>query len=144
HDWLWTTIGRGGQPYEFDSFRVFIWSLRHHRYETVYIEKDVKGYYPVEVSTAPVSKGKATMEVPAFSVVAEDDDGKLYRTTYAFSGNRVRVASRTPYGGTPEMTDLRRAGSVAAPVRPAMPGGRQSWTGRLRQSVARWRRRWFK
>jgi len=24
--WLWTTIGGGTQPYDFDSFRVFVWS----------------------------------------------------------------------------------------------------------------------
>ena len=46
HNWLWTTIRKSGLPYEFDNFRFFIWSLRHHRYETVYIERDVIGHYP--------------------------------------------------------------------------------------------------
>ena len=49
NNWLWTTINKGGQPYEFDSFRVFVWSLRHHRYETAYIERNVVGHYPVQV-----------------------------------------------------------------------------------------------
>ena len=49
NNWLWTTITKGGQPYDFDSFRVFVWSLRHHRYETAYIERNVVGHYPVEV-----------------------------------------------------------------------------------------------
>ncbi len=51
-NWLWTTITKGGQPYEFDSFRVFVWSLKHHRYETAYIERNVAGHYPVCVTNA--------------------------------------------------------------------------------------------
>ena len=45
--WLWTTIGAGTEPYDFDSFRVFVWSQRHHHYETAYIERNLKGYAPV-------------------------------------------------------------------------------------------------
>src|SRR5512140_1860897 len=32
--WLWTTSVSRTAPYDFDSFRVFTWSLRRHRYET--------------------------------------------------------------------------------------------------------------
>ncbi len=42
NDWLWTTITKGLEPYEFDSFRVFVWSQRRHRYETAYIERNVR------------------------------------------------------------------------------------------------------
>ena len=68
NNWLWTTITKGGQPYEFDSFRVFVWSLKHHRYETAYIERNVVGHYPVQV----INSGST----PSFSVVVEGVDGR--------------------------------------------------------------------
>ena len=90
-NWLWTTIGTGQFPYEFDSFRVFVWSIKHHRYETAYIERNVRGHYPVLTENRPGEDEKA------FSVVLEDKDGKLIKRTYAFSGYRVHLASKEPY-----------------------------------------------
>ena len=90
HHWLWTTRSRDLRPYEFDSFRVFIWSVRRQRYETVYIERNIIGYYPVEVEQATGSSG-----LPGFSLLIRDkDDGELYRRTYEFSGYRVRLLNK--------------------------------------------------
>jgi hypothetical protein len=88
HDWLWTTIAKGSQPHEFDSVRVFVWGRRRHRYETAYIERNLKGYYPVEVHAAstPVS----------FSIIVEEKDGARYRRTYAFQGYHVRLVAKAP------------------------------------------------
>ncbi|MEO7145117.1 MAG: hypothetical protein ABI165_16590 [Bryobacteraceae bacterium] len=143
HNWLWTTITHSGQPYEFDSVRVFTWSLRRHRYETAYIEKNVKGYYPVETSMTPAANKKLFNEKvgvasPAFSVVTEADDGQVSRTLFAFSGNRVRVVSREPYRRVPEMLDLRVAGSVPAAMETAAPSGKRSWFARLRPDFMQW------
>lgn len=94
--WLWTTIGGGPQSYDFDQFRVFVWSLRHHRYETAYIQRRVIGYYPVRASSG------------AFSVVLEKEDGKRYRQSFSLEGNRVK------FDGEQE--------EAAAPIlRPAAP-----------------------
>lgn len=90
HNWLWTTIARGLEPYEFDGFRVFVWSLRRHRYETAYIERNLRGYYPVELH--PQQGG-----APSFSLIIEDKDGVRSKRTYAFQGYRVRLIATEPW-----------------------------------------------
>ncbi|HYP13350.1 MAG TPA: hypothetical protein VEQ63_05470 [Bryobacteraceae bacterium] len=79
--WIWTTIREGGEPYQFDSFRIFTWVVRKHRYETAYIERDVEGYYPL------LAKPGA---VPQFSLVTREEDGKLHQKTYVLEGYLVR------------------------------------------------------
>ncbi len=125
NDWLWTTITKGDQPYEFDSFRVFVWSLRHHRYETAYIERNVVGHYPVEVNSAAD---------PSFSVVVEGDDGHWYRKTYAFDSYRIHMVNRELYdpAAKPE------APSLAANTAASGPGeAKASWYAKLKSQVHR-------
>jgi len=88
-NWLWTTITKGQEPYEFDSFRVFVWSRKHHRYETAYIERNVTGHFPVSVDNSG--------ESPSFSLILEGDDGQLLRKTYSFEGFRVHMVHKEPY-----------------------------------------------
>jgi len=76
--WLWTTIDSGAHPYDFDSFRVFIWNLHRHRYETAYIQRRIEGFFPVRSS-----EGK-------FSLVVTKDDGRRYRQSFSMAGNRVQ------------------------------------------------------
>lgn len=44
--WLWTTSDELGEDHDFDGYRVFVWSLRHHRYETAYIQRRERGFFP--------------------------------------------------------------------------------------------------
>ncbi|HWQ53269.1 MAG TPA: SH3 domain-containing protein [Bryobacteraceae bacterium] len=90
--WLWTTTGGGLQDSHFDSFRVFIWNVARHRYETAYIERRLKGYLPVELQN--VSLGSATY--PGFSVCVQKEDGQRYRRSFAFIVNIVRFAGEGP------------------------------------------------
>ncbi len=53
--WLWTTADQLGEDHDFDGFRVFTWSLRHHRYETAYIQRRERGFFPVLAKTAEFS-----------------------------------------------------------------------------------------
>ncbi|MCW5980936.1 MAG: SH3 domain-containing protein [Bryobacteraceae bacterium] len=100
HHWLWTTLSGGLKPYEFDSFRIFVWNLRRHRYETAYIERNVVGYYPVEVEPAGETTGP---RAPKFSLLIRDkDDGQLYRRTYELSGYRVRMLEKALWEPQPD------------------------------------------
>lgn len=88
HHWVWTTIRGGDRPYEFDSFRVFIYMLRRHRYETALIERNIEGYYPVIVERG---------ETPKFTLILREKDGKLYRKTWVLEGYNARKISEEPY-----------------------------------------------
>lgn len=41
---------KDGLPYDFDEVRVFTWDVRHHRYGTAYVERNLAGFFPVTVS----------------------------------------------------------------------------------------------
>jgi SH3-like domain-containing protein len=107
HHWLWTTLKGSGDTYDFDSFRVFIYSLKRHRYETAYIERKVTGHYPVEVKRG---------SPPSFLLILEDDDGKLLRKTYSFEGYRVRLINKEPW---PPAQPAANDSKTAAPAPPA-------------------------
>ena len=99
-NWLWTTIGVRLQPYEFDSFRIFVWSTRKHRYETTYIERNLKGYYPVEVQ--PAGPGSP---VAHFSLVFAGRDGVLTKRSYQYQDHKVRLIAKSPYSIPPGEAD---------------------------------------
>ena len=86
--WLWTTSEGLGEDHDFDGYRVFTWSLRHHRYETAYIQRRERGFFPVLAKTGE------------FSVCLERDDGSRVRKQYVMSGNAVRVAGESACGAS--------------------------------------------
>jgi hypothetical protein len=102
-NWLWTTIGEGNREYDFDSFRVFVWSLRRHRYETAYIERNLRGFAPVLLEQVELSTTKkaADAKYPGFSLCVEKKDGQKVRRNYAFLTNIVRYAGEQPCEAAP-------------------------------------------
>lgn len=90
--WLWTTIGEGSHAYDFDNFRVFIWSVRRHRYETAYIERNVLGFEPAKLETVTYSGS----QYPGFSLCLQRKDGTKSRREYALLTNIVRLAGERP------------------------------------------------
>ncbi|HVP00182.1 MAG TPA: SH3 domain-containing protein [Bryobacteraceae bacterium] len=131
HNWLWTTSSAGTHPFEFDSFRVFVWSTKRHHYETAFIERNVQGFYPIETHDLPDKEEKA------FSVVLREKDGKLYKRTYAFSGYHVRMMSKTPYTPPPPLPEVRTTRDFDPPPPPP-----QESVG-IKQRLADLRKKWF-
>jgi len=99
--WLWTTTADSKQSWDFDSFRVFVWSLRHHRYETGYIERNLKGYSPVLLKQVELTSRTGASKYPGFSVCVEKKDGQRVRREYALLGVAVRFAGDYPCEAPP-------------------------------------------
>jgi hypothetical protein len=131
HNWLWTTSSAGQHPFEFDSFRVFVWSTKRHHYETAYIERNVQGFYPVAAAPLPGQEEKA------FSVVLREKDGKLYKRTYGFSGYHVRMISKTLYVPPPDLPEVRASRNFDPPPPPAPV------SVSVKQRLADLRKKWF-
>lgn len=83
--WLWTTSVGLGEDHDFDGYRVFTWSLRHHRYETAFIQRREVGFFPVLAKQGD------------FSVCLEGDDGtSRIRKQFTMLGNAVRLTGTKP------------------------------------------------
>jgi Bacterial SH3 domain len=88
--WLWTTAESLGQDHDFDSYRVFTWSIKRHRYETAYIQRRERGYQPVIAKQGE------------FSVCVENKTGERVRKHYTLTGVTVRPAGEQPCEAMPE------------------------------------------
>jgi hypothetical protein len=105
--WLWTTAENLGEPYDFDGYRVFTWSLRHHRYETAYIQRRERGFFPVIAKQGE------------FSVCLVGKDGSLVRKQYTLDGNAVRPAGVKPCEKSDAVTDEAPPGQTLVTSVPA-------------------------
>ncbi len=117
--WLWTTSERLGEDHDFDSYRVFVWSRRHHRYETAYIQRRERGFFPVLAKTGE------------FSVCLEQDDGTRIRKQYVMMENLVRAAGDQPCNKTAEQ-EVESTGTAMADAA-KMPGAKQGLLARLKR-----------
>jgi hypothetical protein len=90
HPWyLWATIRTvAGLPMDFDEVRVFVWDPGRDRYETAYRERNLIGFYPVQVGSQETPRGPA----PWFGLQLEDETGKRLQKNYVMAGRTVRRA----------------------------------------------------
>jgi hypothetical protein len=134
--WLWTTL-QGQQPYDFDSFRVFVWSLRRHRYETQYIERNLKGYGPVLIEPVALAAGKGkTVEGqhPGFSLCVEKKDGLRYRRAYALVNTSIRFAADRACEA-PQPPEFGLTPPSGAPAAQTAPAPSETFTQRFKRRL---------
>jgi SH3-like domain-containing protein len=97
-----------GLAYDFDQVRVFTWSMKMHRYETAFREKNMEGYLPVAIAIEKDPYGKsAVAQTPeptfTYKVLAADagpvvpdpvtgavKPGRTIAKTYRLESNLVR------------------------------------------------------
>ena len=130
---------KAGLPYDFDQVRVFTWSVKKHRYETGFRDKNIEGYLPVTVKSEKDPYGKsatAMAPAPTFSyrvlaaeapVVVPDPvtgavvPGKTVLKTYRLEGNLVR---RLQQPGIPAPAEARPVAEVKKPAAKGAKGKR--------------------
>ena len=97
HPWyLWATIRpRRGLPFDYDEIRVFVWNPRNSRYETSYRERNLIGFYPIQVGTRQTPSGPS----PTFSLQLEDETGERFQKNYSMAGRLVRPLPREAGAG---------------------------------------------
>ena len=103
--WLWTT-SEPGRFYDFDGFRVFIWSLRRHRYETALIQRHLQGFFPTVVDSS----------TGTFTVCLQKADGHRYAREYHLVQNLVKFVDEKP---CPQQS--RQDGKTTVPGGPNAP-----------------------
>jgi uncharacterized protein YgiM (DUF1202 family) len=140
HNWLWTTLADTRQPYAFDSFRCFVWNVRRHRYETAYIEKNLRGYYPVEAHPVKTMAGKKEESYPGFSLIVEDDDGLRWRKLYGFHTYHVALLRKEKWEPAPSPPPDQKRAAASPKTAPAEPPGLLT---RLGRTLAGWGRKLF-
>lgn len=87
--WLWAALTPGVTDRDFDSLRIFTYNPRRQRYETAFIERNLRGWLPILVF-----REGATAK--SFRVVVQEKTGAVVEREYSLSGFRTRVTSRRP------------------------------------------------
>ena len=131
---------------------MFIRSLRRHRYETAYIERNIEGYEPVLLSQISyggtgTTRGQ-TAKYPGFSICLRKQDGTLARRQYVLLTNVIRFAGEMGCELPPPAFTL----PVASPVGgrpltsppPAAPAPAVESRGFVRKLTDKWRGWWHR
>ena len=87
------THGPEGQPCDFSMMRVYTWGNQRQRYETAFVESNVCGKLPVNVTKAEAAGGDVTFTFGDMSgKAAEERTYRMHQTIV----RRVREGGKTP------------------------------------------------
>jgi hypothetical protein len=136
HDhWLMATATSRNQRYEFDTLRVMPWNPNRHRYDVMFLQKELIGFYPIQLEAPTPGAAFA-----GFSVLVETGELQRERRHYTFpkGSNRPKLVA-TDAITMPKPEPPRREDYVAPlPVAPVEPAEPPYW----RRVRTRWRGAW--
>lgn len=101
--WLWVTQSQKSVPFNFDGFRVFMYTTKRHRYEQAYRIKNIHGHFPVDV----IQPGSKKDYLAEFSIITDENGQKILRH-YAFLGYRVMTLEELPWTPSKEESQVSR------------------------------------
>lgn len=78
------TKGGEGQPCDFTALRGYTWGMKSHRYETAYVEDNLCGMLPLDVTSATIPGGDATFSF------ADTSEGTSSARTYHMHQTIIR------------------------------------------------------
>jgi SH3-like domain-containing protein len=123
--WLWAALTPGVADRDFDSLRIFTFNTRRRRYETAFIERNIRGWLPIQLRQ---SGGTAQ----AFRVVAEEKNGTVMEREYSLSGFRARITARKPAERPQPYWTMDSTGH-GKPNPAAGPRETGGWTGKAQE-----------
>jgi len=111
-----TVLGpaRNGLPYDFDQIRVFTWSLNHHRYETAFRLRGVRGYLPITIGQDSSMRDNNGQPMPTFT--AQIAPGPGSNITIDPDTGVIRPSSPRKISFRLEGNLIRRIGPDLAPI----------------------------
>jgi uncharacterized protein YgiM (DUF1202 family) len=78
---------KDGLPWDYNQIRIFTRNRAKHRYETAYRERNLEGYFPVQVGHQTFDKEG---DLPTFTIHKKNDAGQIVAVTYKLNGPIVR------------------------------------------------------
>ncbi|HEX6880385.1 MAG TPA: SH3 domain-containing protein [Terriglobales bacterium] len=81
---------KDGMPFDYNQARVFTWSLKRHRYETAYRERNFVGFFPVKAGKETYDKEG---ELPTFTLRMQTEGGQIVDRKYKLNSTIVRRVS---------------------------------------------------
>jgi len=133
HNWLVDDAGGHAAILRLRQLPCFVWNVKRHRYETAHIEKNLRGYYPVEAHPVKMMAGKREAELPGVLVDRGDEDGVRWRKLYGFPYLPRGAAEEGAVAPAPRpatRSEARRCAAQAAPsVQPGLLARVAGWCG---------------